>query len=90
MKAGAHGSCPNYEKTNDALVFTEKHFAILVNEKHFQEFYEEIRNCPEIHTIYFVTDSEAGYREMASFFPLVESYQLYRDYLDNFRINVRS
>ena len=42
---------------------------------------------PEIETIYIVTDSEPGYREMIAAFEGKNTYQLYRDYLDNFRIN---
>ena len=36
---------------------------------------------------YIVTDSEAGYREMIAGYGDKDTYQLYRDYLDNFRIN---
>lgn len=38
--------------------------------------------------IYFVTDSDAGYKEMILRYPDKTTFQLYRDYLDNFRINV--
>ena len=88
LKAGAHGPCPKIqdEKTN-MLIFPENQFAVLVNEKHFQEFDEEVQKYPEIQTIYIVTDSEAGYREMISGYGNKDTYQLYRDYLDNFRIN---
>ena len=51
------------------------------------EFEEELNKYPEIKTIYFVTDSDAGYREMISSYQDKETFQLYRDYLDNFRIN---
>lgn len=40
-----------------------------------------------ITTVYIVTDSEPGYREMVSGLHAEDTYQLYRDYLDNFRIN---
>ena len=40
-----------------------------------------------ITTVYIVTDSEPGYREMISGLHAEDTYQLYRDYLDNFRIN---
>ena len=50
-------------------------------------FDEEIQKYPEIKTIYVVTDSEPGYREMISDYGDKDTYQLYRDYLDNFRIN---
>lgn len=89
MKAGAHGPCPKIqdEKTN-MLIFPENQFAILMNEKHFQDFDTEVQKHPEIQTIYIVTDSEAGYREMIAGYGEKDTYQLYRDYLDNFRINI--
>ena len=50
-------------------------------------FEKQIAEHPEIKTIYIVTDSEPGYREMIAAFEGKNTYQLYRDYLDNFRIN---
>lgn len=89
LKAGAVGECPLVFNVNeDMLIFPENRFAILVNERCFSEFSKQIEMYPEINTLYFVTDSEAGYREMISSFEAKDTYQLYRDYLDNFRINV--
>lgn len=89
LKAGAYGSCPKLqdEKTN-MMVLPDNKFAILMDEKYFQEFNEKVREYPEVQTIYIITDSEAGYREMISGFARKDTYQLYRDYLDNFRINI--
>ncbi len=89
LKAGAHGICPKLEDVNaKMMILPENQFAILIDEKHFPEFNEEVMKHPEIKTIYIVTDSEAGYREMISEYREKETYQLYRDYLDNFRINI--
>ena len=68
-------------------ILPENQFAILIDEKHFLEFKEEVGKYPEIQTIYIITDSEPGYREMIREFSDKDTYQLYRDYLDNFRIN---
>lgn len=88
LKAGAHGSCPQVEDDKvHLMVFPENRFAILKDEKYFQEFDAEVLRHPEIQTIYIVTDSEAGYREMISGYAGKDTFQLYRDYLDNFRIN---
>ena len=88
MKAGAHGACPKLDDDKAYMrVLPENEFAILIDEKHFQEFNNEVNNHPEIQTIYIVTDSEAGYREMISGYAGKDTFQLYRDYLDNFRIN---
>ena len=88
LKAGAHGPCPQLEDDKARMmILPENRFAILIDEKHFQEFDAEVQKHPEIQTIYIVTDSEAGYREMISGYAGKDTFQLYRDYLDNFRIN---
>ena len=88
LKAGAHSACPEFVDDKEYMkVLPENRFAILIDEKHFQEFDEEVKKHPEIQTIYIVTDSEAGYREMISGYSDKDTYQLYRDYLDNFQIN---
>ena len=88
LKAGAHGPSPKFENDQAYIqIFPINKFAVLIDEKYFQEFDEQVRNNPEIQTIYIVTDSEAGYREMISGYRDKDTYQLYRDYLDNFRIN---
>lgn len=91
MKAGAIGRCPEFENTNkipDTLVLQKNHFAVLANERYFLQFQEEVNKHPEIDTVYIVTDSENGFREMISGLNAENTYQLYRDYLDNFKINI--
>lgn len=88
MKAGAYGKCPTVdENTPDMLILPENRFAVLVDEKEYLTFSQRLNDCPEIETVYIVTDSEPGYREMIAAFEGKNTYQLYRDYLDNFRIN---
>ena len=89
LKAGAYGECPQLDdKKKDMLLFPENKFAVLMNESYFREFDKKVKNELEIKTVYIVTDSEAGYREMISGYVNKDTYQLYRDYLDNFRINI--
>ena len=88
MKAGAKGACPKLEDEKATmLVLPENKFAMLMDERDFQKFNEEVNKYPQIQTIYIITDSEAGYREMISRYTDKNTFQLYRDYLDNFRIN---
>ena len=88
LKAGAFGVCPRLQDEKlSMMILPANKFAILMNEKHFQEFDAEVQKHPQIQTIYIVTDSEAGYREMIAGYGEKDTYQLYRDYLDNFRIN---
>ena len=88
MKAGAIGRCPTVDASApDMLVLPENKFAVLVDEKAYLKFTEKLDDHPEIETVFIITDSESGYRDMISGLNVKESYQLYRDYLDNFRIN---
>lgn len=88
LKAGAYGKCPLSYDNTDVLILPENHFAVLINERKYIEFSEYLTKYPEIETLYFVTDSEAGYRELISQYSEKNTFQLYRDYLDNFRISV--
>lgn len=88
MKAGAHGACPTIgEEPLDMLILPENKFAVLVDEKEYMAFAEKLDEHPEIETVFIITDSESGYRDMIAGLDVKASYQLYRDYLDNFRIN---
>ena len=88
MKAGAHGACPNIGETvPEMLILPDNKFAVLVDERAYMAFAEKLDEHPEIETVFLVTDSDSGYRDMISGLDVKESYQLYRDYLDNFRIN---
>lgn len=89
MKAGAKGRCPEIkEDCPKMLILPENRFAVLVDENAFLEFNDEIKKHPSIQTIYIVTDYEVNYRSMVRSMNVKETYQLYRDYLDNFRINL--
>lgn len=88
MKAGAIGECPILEEDNPGmLVLPKNKFAVLADERRYLEFVEELERYPEIETVYIVTDSDRAYRDMIAFMEGKTTYQLYRDYLDNFRIN---
>lgn len=91
MKAGCHGPCPRLdgEEIPDMLILPENRFAVLNCEDSFDAFAEQVNALPEIETVYLVTDSGTTYRFMATNLNAGTSYQLYRDYLDNFRINTR-
>lgn len=86
MKAGAIGACPSIDGSlPDYLICKENKMAVLINENAYMEFAEQIDEA--IDTVYIITDSDAGYREMIKDLNVKNTYQLYRDYLDNFRIN---
>ena len=89
MKSGAIGKCPGLESDDlpDMLVLPKNKMAVLIDEIFYPEFEEQLAQHPDIQTVFIVTDSEAAYREMIRAYEGKDCYQLYRDYLDNFRIN---
>jgi len=89
MKSGCFGSCPTLagQYVPDYMVLPENRMAILNDNSQFAKFAEDVGNAPEIETVFLVTDSGADYRSMSRELNVKQTYQLYRDYLDNFRIN---
>ena len=88
MKAGAIGRCPVIdESVPDMLILPENKMAILNDENRFGEFAEQLAQHPEIEVVYLVTDYESSFVAMTQELKGKTTYQLYRDYLDNFRIN---
>ena len=89
MKGGAIGKCPVLENDGlpNMLILPQNKMAVLVDEIYYSEFDAELSQHPEIQTVFIVTDSETAYRSMIRTYDGKDCYQLYRDYLDNFRIN---
>lgn len=89
MKAGCVGQCPVLESDSlpEMAIYPENQFAVLIDEMSYSTFEQELTNHPEITTVFIITDSERAYREMIRGMENKTTYQLYRDYLDNFRIN---
>lgn len=89
MKGGAIGKCPvlEGEELPNMLILPKNKMAVLIDEIFYPEFEEQLAQHTEIQTVFIVTDSEAAYREMIRAYEGKDCYQLYRDYLDNFRIN---
>lgn len=89
LKSGANGACPVIEGDNipDMLILPQNKMAILNNESLFSTFELQVKQYPEIQTVYLVSDYEVNYRSMVKNLNVTTTYQLYRDYLDHFRIN---
>lgn len=85
MKAGAYGKCPSSETNDKYLIYPENRFAVLIDTKYASEFKQELSD--DIRVAYIVTDYEPEYRDIANGLHGKTTYQLYRDYLDNFAIN---
>lgn len=88
MKAGAIGKCPVINAgVPSMLILPENKMAILNDENCFGEFADQLVQHPEIEVVYLVTDYESSFVSMTQTMDGKKTYQLYRDYLDNFRIN---
>ena len=86
MKAGAKGECPTSVE-GDYVIWPQNHIAILKKESCFRQFRIELDKHPEIEVVYIITDSQNAYLTMIDELREFKTYQLYRDYLENFRIN---
>ena len=86
MKTGAKGECPS-EVTGDYVIWPNNHMALLKDEAHFRRFHKEIEKHSEIETVFLITDSQSAYLNMIAELKGMKTYQLYRDYLENFRFN---
>lgn len=69
------------------LILLKNKFAVLIDEKYFATFEENVLVLPEIETVFIVTDSSDGYTAMIQNFRDRKTYQLYKGYLENFSIN---
>ena len=90
LKAGAIGPCPNIDKQTSLpgmLLYPENAMAILLETSSFKDFKVRVQEMQKIETVYIVTDNERSYQSMVAELNVQNTYQLYRDYLDNFRIN---
>ena len=89
LKAGAIGQCPVIEGTSipHMLILPHNKFAVLVNENAFATFSEELPKHPDIQTVFLATDYDVNYRTMVKNLNVQNTYQLYRSYVDHFRLN---
>jgi len=90
LKAGAVGKRPEVEDAEpDMLILPENGFAVLVDEIMYASFLQQVKQHTGIKMIFFVTDSEEAFREMSAGVTGCETFQLYRDYIDNFVLGSR-
>jgi len=88
-KSGAIGKRPEVsEDEPDMLILPQNRFAILLEESSYAAFIEQLPT-EGIDTIYFVTNSEDAFHDMSLGVKATNTYQLYRDYVDNFVIGSR-
>lgn len=91
LKAGAIGKRPELDSAElpNMLILPQNSFAVLLDEDCYGKFAEALLETKNIGTVYFVTNSEEAFREMSDGIGIEQTYQLYRDYIDNFVIGSR-
>jgi len=88
LKAGAVGKCPVQLTDEHFLVLPENKFAILIDVRYAHEFVAAVAG-QGYRVAYIVTDYEPEYRSIRHQLDVPQVYQLYKDYLSNFAINMR-
>lgn len=89
MLAGCRGACQTAKGSGKWFMPKGNPFAVLLRDDAFREFVPALRERADIDHVFLVTDSTEAFHEMAS--DLGDRYrciQLYRSYLDTFRINL--
>lgn len=91
LKSGAIGQRPEIstDEEPEMLILPQNDFAVLVDETKYAEFAEKLSEEDNMRLVYFVTNSEESFREMTSGIKVKNTYQLYRDYIDNFVLGSR-
>lgn len=88
MMAGCQGKREDSKGSQDWFIPKHAPFAVLIKEKAFRAFREALAERKDIERVFLVTDSEENFglmrRVLGRKFHCV---QLYKSYLENFRIN---
>lgn len=90
MVAGCRGE--REESKGSTPWFLPKHspFAVLIQEKQFRVFREKLVERKDIEWVFLITDSEENFGQMRRMLGCkYECVQLYKSYLENFRINTQ-
>lgn len=88
MMAGAQGQLVIRNGKKPFYIPEASPFAVLLKERYFSEFRAALTTRPDITHIFLITDSQEAFREMSSDISGErETFMLYKNYLDNFRLN---
>ena len=89
LMSGAKGICPESHDTDAAFFIPEQcPFAVLLDEHCFLSFKQALQARADISHVFLVTNSEEGFFSMRDELDArLQVKQLYKDYLDQFKIN---
>ena len=86
--AGCRGNREDSKGSKPWFIPKNSPFAVLIDEKRFRAFREELDDRADIEWVFLITDSDENYAQMRrTLGRKYSSLQLYKSYLENFRIN---
>ncbi len=91
MMAGAKGVRPEAPDAHAHWLIPDGcPFAVLMREGRFREFIAKTEGRTDLTHVFLVTNSDSAYHDMRSDLPEhIEVVQLYKNYLENFKINTQ-
>jgi adenine-specific DNA-methyltransferase len=90
MRAGCIGKRESSRGSTPWFIPKNSPYAVLIREKEFAQFRKELWSRKDIKLVFLITDSEENFRAMTRALDgNYETVQLYKSYLENFRINTR-
>jgi adenine-specific DNA-methyltransferase len=88
MMAGCQGAREDSKGSQPWFILKHSPFAVLIKEKEFRAFRERVSVRKDIEWVFLVTDSEENFALMRrALGNKVQCAQLYKSYLENFRLN---
>ena len=90
MVAGCRGEREDSKGSMPWFLPKNSPFAVLIQEKQFRAFREKLTERKDIEWVFLITDSEESFAQMRrTLGRRYQCVQLYRSYLENFRINTQ-
>lgn len=90
MMAGCRGEREDSKGSATWFIPKKSPFAVLLKEKEFRAFRKKLAERKDIEWVFLVTDSEENFALMRrTLGKKVECVQLYKSYLENFRLNTQ-
>lgn len=88
LMAGTKGACPDADDSKPFFIPERCPFAVLLDEHCFLSFKQLLQTRPDISHVFLVTHSEEGFFSMRDELDAgLQVTQLYKNYLDRFKIN---
>ncbi len=88
IMAGCHGKREDSKGSQPWFIPKHSPFAVLIKEKEFRSFREQLADRKDIEWVFIVTDSEENFGLMRrALGRKLQCVQLYKSYLENFRLN---